>query len=64
MEEADKNTVEGAFPSASYGCKGMSLRDYFAAKAMLKMTWDRGEDEINAIDCYKIADAMMKARET
>jgi len=41
---------------------GMDLRDYFAAHAMLKMTWNKGDDDIDAVDCYKIADAMMKAR--
>jgi hypothetical protein len=43
--------------------RGMNLRDYFAAQAMLKMTWNKGDDDIDAADCYKIADAMMKARE-
>ena len=42
---------------------GMDLRDYFAAHAMLKMTWNKGDDDIDAVDCYKIADAMMKARQ-
>ena len=43
--------------------QGMDLRDYFAAQAMLKMAWNNGDDDIDAADCYKIADAMMKARE-
>ena len=42
---------------------GMTLRDYFAAKAMQKMIWNLSEDEKNAKDCYEIADAMLKARE-
>ena len=42
---------------------GMDLRDYFAAKAMQKITWKKGEEAEDAKDCYVIADAMMKARE-
>ena len=42
---------------------GMELRDYFAAKAMQKITWKKGEEAEDAEDCYVIADAMMKARE-
>ena len=43
-------------------CDGMTLRDYFAARAMNEMTWtdDHGLD---AAECYKIADAMLRARE-
>ena len=41
----------------------MDLRDYFAAKAMQKITWKKGEEAEDAEDCYFIADAMMKARE-
>jgi len=45
---------------------GMSLRDYFAAKAMLARgftvrPYDTTYD--TAKDCYAMADAMMKARE-
>lgn len=43
--------------------EGMDLRDYFAAKAMQKITWKKGEEAEAAEDCYVIADAMMKARE-
>jgi hypothetical protein len=42
---------------------GMDLRDYFAAQAMQKITWKKGEEKEDAEDCYVIADAMMKARE-
>ena len=49
---------------------GMTLRDYFAAKAMQKQSWefDRIEDKYPMLNdtaryCYSIADAMMKARE-
>ena len=61
-----------AFPTGKTGDKnhdfyvsqdGMDLRDYFAAKAMQKITWKKGEEKEDAEDCYVIADAMMKARE-
>ena len=60
-----------AFPNVTNE-KGMDLRDYFAAKAMQGMLANRGviygtnadEDDYNgAKRAYKIADAMMKARE-
>jgi hypothetical protein len=48
--------------------QGMTLRDYFAAKAMQKMMtykdrpiYLRPVDEV-AIDAYEMADAMLKAR--
>ena len=42
----------------------MTLRDYFAAKAMQAMT-HRGEANVQmvAVQAYALADAMMKARE-
>jgi hypothetical protein len=50
-------------------CDGMTLRDYFAAKAMQElMTYKdrpaylRPVDEV-ATDAYEMADAMLKARE-
>ena len=45
--------------------RGMDLRDYFAAKAMQSM-YPIHREASNAIICkyaYKLADAMMKARE-
>jgi hypothetical protein len=48
--------------------QGMTLRDYFAAKALPPMMhadagrWE-GNYEIHAERAYKYADAMMKARE-
>jgi hypothetical protein len=46
---------------------GMDLRDYFAAKAMTGGMWiddTQGNTyERDARECYKIADAMMKARD-
>lgn len=41
--------------------QGMTLRDYFAARAMQEMKW---HDEDHAAQaCYEIADAMLRARE-
>jgi hypothetical protein len=45
---------------------GMTLRDYFAAKAMqglLAGKLQSVELKVIAGDCYKMADAMLKARE-
>jgi hypothetical protein len=55
-----------AFPSAT-GAVGMELRDYLAAKAMTGGAWvattEGNTYERDAQECYKIADAMMKARD-
>jgi len=46
---------------------GMTLRDYFAAKAMQSMNSRPDYDDVPAVviaaDAYTLADAMMKARE-
>ena len=66
-------TGESAFPTPAHNLKndGMTLRDYFAAKAM--QGWlstypdDHDPDEVFeggvADFAYRIADAMLKARE-
>ena len=50
-----------------YGKPGITLRDYFAAKAMQAAITSPNlavfEDDVIAEGAYKIADAMMKARE-
>ena len=59
-----------AFPLASNWLgelrhlNGMTLRDYFAAKAMQAMT-HRGDGDMYfcSAQAYKMADAMLKARE-
>ena len=45
--------------------KGMTLRDYFAAKAMQGMMHDVSQPvgEVIAEWAYQVADAMLKARE-
>jgi hypothetical protein len=75
---SDTNTGGPAFPvplDAFDDREGMTLRDYFAAKAM-QIMWDAYENghssmnnnamptvEIIAEDAYVMADAMLKARE-
>jgi hypothetical protein len=63
---------EPAFPNEGFNgwgkpFEGMTLRDYFAAKAMQNMTYRLDEGisyEGIAEDAFVMADAMMKARET
>ena len=62
---------EPAFPAMHYDLAdnehGMTLRDYFAARAMQSM--NTREDYIDApadviaLDSYALADAMLKARQ-
>ena len=58
-----------AFPHIDSGCgrfeEGMTLRDYFAAKAMQSELMDRRWQDIKslALYAYDIADAMLKARD-
>ena len=62
---------EPAFPNEGFNgwgkpFEGMTLRDYFAAKAMQSM--NSREDYVDApadaiaLDAYALADAMLKAR--
>ena len=39
------------------------LLDLYALFAMIKMNWDKGEEEKDANDCYVIARAMLLARD-
>ena len=41
---------------------GMSLRDYFAAKAMPHLLHHTRSAEVTASEAYKMADAMLAAR--
>ena len=63
---SNTNTGGPAFPTATLAQKtegGMTLRDYFAAKAM-QMTFPLcGTKTTAAEECYRIADAMLKARQ-
>jgi hypothetical protein len=38
------------------------LRICFAMFAMLKMSWHRGDEDMDAKDCWFIADKMLEAR--
>jgi hypothetical protein len=40
----------------------MTLRDYFAAKAMEQVDWSSTGVTAGAETCYELADAMLKAR--
>ena len=55
-----------AFPSDRAGQVGMSLRDWFAGKALEgqahRFDHPHNHRELLAKDCYEIADAMLKAR--
>ena len=63
-----------AFPAAGMTGRGMTLRDYFAAKALpaayadycesaRKIGFDEGWKMGVALDAYAMADAMLAARE-
>lgn len=56
----DPSTPEDAVQSLH---NGMTLRDYFAAKAMPQMLALCGTRDVAAVEAYRIADAMLKARE-
>jgi len=67
------NTKTGgsAFPVCDaariHELEGMTLRDYFAAKAMQGLmagTLKTIDTSLIARDCYVLADAMLKARES
>jgi len=55
--------IEQAFPNPHRtDMTGMTLRDYFAAKAMLRTSVGSSYENL-AKTAYEIADAMLKARE-
>ncbi len=65
------NKNQPAFPGTQYANgvqpsgwnEGMTLRDYFAAKAIDHLLEHCSTYESAAIESYKMADAMLKARE-
>ena len=63
---SNTNTGGSAFPCAesenSYRDVGMTLRDYFAAKAMEALVHNRTPWDA-AAEAYAYADAMLRARE-
>ena len=63
---SEKDTGGPAFPYVcdadfDYGT-GMTLRDYFAAKALQGMSAEINDEVRAARWCYEMADAMMEAR--
>ena len=65
MKDAGKLAFPHRGPD-SYS-NGMTLRDYFAAKAMQAHLTHDGSDDVNEIGvakwAYEMADAMLKARQ-
>jgi hypothetical protein len=67
----NNNTGGPAFPANHFDLgateHGMTLRDYFAAKAMQGLVenanWRGMPEDALAKEAYKLADAMLKARE-
>ena len=63
------NTGGSAFPSPYDDDEGMTLRDYFAAKAMQGMAASPEHCQVGwahsdiAMQAYRLADFMLKARE-
>jgi hypothetical protein len=58
------NKIEQAFPNPHRtDMTGMTLRDYFAAKAMQALIDNDGLFSEIPTEAYAIADAMLKARE-
>jgi hypothetical protein len=56
-----KDTGGPAFPTLGHA-SGMSLRDYFAAKAMQALIDNDGLFSEIPTQAYELADAMLKAR--
>ena len=62
----DKTPTAFPWTHDNITCTGMTLRDYFAAKAMqgfLATVKVDCPDNLIAEDAYNLADAMLKARE-
>ena len=66
-----KRGSEPAFPGVTYvsqdgkkNPEGMTIRDYFAAAALPQVDQrSHGTPDDIALECYQLADAMLKARE-
>lgn len=61
VEERSQN-VYGETKTSNFSDPGMTLRDYFAAKAMAAIVDVRHNPELFANHAYKVADAMIEAR--
>jgi hypothetical protein len=65
MSNFNKPTNPPAFPNAHYhNVSGMTLRDYFAARAMQALIDNDGLFSEIPTQAYELADAMLKARES
>lgn len=65
MSEFNKPTNPPAFPIHwENHSEGMTLRDYFAAKALPQCFEVSTTTDIAAKEAYRMADAMLKARES
>ena len=62
-EQAFPSTFKSLDGKEQIHAWGMTLRDYFASKAMLRIGVNTSYEDL-AKTAYKIADAMMKARES
>ena len=62
-EEKAFPRADGRFDSSQKNEQGMTLRDYFAAKAMQALIDNDGLFSEIPTQAYALADAMMKARE-
>jgi hypothetical protein len=51
------------YPTSEWYEEGMDLRDYFAAQVLQCVVIDDTNIHGSATFCYRVADAMMKARE-
>lgn len=58
-----ENNGGPAYPTQGY--EGLTVRDYFAAKAMqsIPLSIELNEHKLIATAAYQMADAMLKARE-
>jgi hypothetical protein len=61
MSDKFEDEVQAAFPDRYRD--GMTLRDYFAAKVLPQCFEVSTTTDIAAKEAYRMADAMMKARE-
>ena len=67
MSEFNRPTNPPAFPNAHYhNVSGMTLRDYFAARAMQAIISSHDNTTLDFVSgkAYQYADAMLKARES
>lgn len=61
---SNSNDGGRAFPTQLGQCDGMSLRDWFAGQALQALIARNEDGNVNVSVAYKVADAMLLARET